>query len=86
MQLIMHIGWGKSGVTWLKAQLFNQKKVFKNFNKYRNYITKEIPLEEELKFRNQLKKEIAINFGDFFHKDKKCLSEIVDFDLNKYWT
>ncbi len=54
-------------------------------NKYRNYISKRIPLEEELKFRKQLKKEIANNFGDFFLKDKECLSDIVDFDVPRDW-
>ena len=35
MKLFLHLGWGKSGTTWLQSQLFNQKKVFKNFDKYR---------------------------------------------------
>ncbi len=35
MKLFLHLGWGKSGTTWLQSQLFNQKRVFNTFDKYK---------------------------------------------------
>ena len=35
MKLFLHLGWGKSGTTWLQNQVFSQKKFFSSFHKYK---------------------------------------------------